>query len=79
VIALWLGHESPDTTRQYIEADLKLKEEFLDKAKGLTSEPSRFQPKGKLQDFLESSSTDYAESSSLGSSTTRGDLGEDSA
>jgi hypothetical protein len=39
VIALWLGHESPETPRQYIEADLKLKEELLDKAKGLTSEP----------------------------------------
>ena len=39
VIALWLDHESPETTRQYIEADLKLKEELLDKAKGLTSEP----------------------------------------
>ena len=59
MIALWLGHESPETTRQSIEADLKLKEELLDKAKGLTSEPSRFQPKGKLLDFLDSLSADY--------------------
>ena len=79
MIALWLGHESPETTRQYIEADLKLKEEVLDRAKGLTSEPSRFPPKGKLRDFLDSLSADYAEASSLGSSTTRGDLGEGSA
>jgi hypothetical protein len=79
VIALWLGHESPETTRQYIEVDLNLKEELLDKAKRLTSKPSRFQPKGKLLDFLDSLSADYAEASSLDSSTTRGDLGEGSA
>ena len=53
VIALWLGHESPETTHQYIEADLKLKEEVLSKVKGLPAEPSRFQPKGKLLDFLD--------------------------
>ena len=37
MIALWLGHESPETTRLYIEAELKRKEELLDRAKGLTS------------------------------------------
>jgi site-specific recombinase XerD len=26
VIALWLGHESPATTHQYVEADLAMKE-----------------------------------------------------
>jgi site-specific recombinase XerD len=54
VIALWLGHESPETTHQYIEADLKLKEEVLTQVKGLASEPSRFQPKGRLLEFLDS-------------------------
>jgi site-specific recombinase XerD len=54
VIALWLGHESPETTHQYIEADLKLKEEVLTKVKGLASEPSRFRAKGKLLEFLDS-------------------------
>ena len=54
VIALWLGHESPETTHQYVEADLKLKEEVLTKVKGLPVKPSRFQPKGKLLDFLDS-------------------------
>ena len=29
VIALWLGHESPTTTHQYIEADLAMKEKAL--------------------------------------------------
>lgn len=54
VIALWLGHESPETTHQYVEADLKLKEEVLNKVKGLPVKPTRFQPKGKLLDFLDS-------------------------
>jgi site-specific recombinase XerD len=34
VIALWLGHDSPETTHQYMEADLKMKEEVLTKAEG---------------------------------------------
>ena len=42
VIALWLGHESPETTHQYVEADLEMKEEVLTKAKGLPPEPARF-------------------------------------
>src|SRR3989338_6269044 len=29
VIALWLGHESPATTHQYVEADLTMKERAL--------------------------------------------------
>jgi site-specific recombinase XerD len=31
VIALWLGHESPATTHQYVEADLTMKERALAK------------------------------------------------
>ena len=31
VIALWLGHESIETTHGYMEADLKLKEKALQK------------------------------------------------
>ena len=30
IIALWLGHESPNTTHLYIEADLKMKREALE-------------------------------------------------
>jgi site-specific recombinase XerD len=54
VIALWLGHESPETTHQYVEADLKMKEEVLTKVKGLPSQAARFQAKGKLLEFLDS-------------------------
>jgi integrase/recombinase XerD len=53
VIALWLGHESPETTHQYVEADLKMKEEVLTKTKEISPTPARFQPKGKLLEFLD--------------------------
>ena len=53
VIALWLGHESPETTHQYVEADLRMKEEVLTKAKGISPEPAPFRPKGKLLEFLD--------------------------
>ena len=54
VIALWLGHESPETTHQYMEADLQMKEEVLTKAKGVPVEASRYQPKPSLLEFLDS-------------------------
>jgi integrase/recombinase XerD len=53
VIALWLGHESPETTHQYVEADLRMKEEVLTKAKGISPEPALYRPKGKLLEFLD--------------------------
>jgi integrase/recombinase XerD len=53
VIALWLGHESPETTHQYVEADLKMKEEVLTKTEEISPTPARFQPKGKLLEFLD--------------------------
>jgi site-specific recombinase XerD len=53
VIALWLGHESPETTHQYVEADLTMKEEVLTKMKAITPAPARFRPKGKLLEFLD--------------------------
>jgi integrase/recombinase XerD len=53
VIALWLGHESPETTHQYVEADLRMKEEVLTKAKGISPESTPFRPKEKLLEFLD--------------------------
>jgi site-specific recombinase XerD len=53
VIALWLGHESPETTHQYVEADLRMKEEVLGKATGVPTGTARYQPKGKVLAFLD--------------------------
>ncbi len=54
VIALWLGHESTETTQIYLHADMKLKERALAHAteSGLT--PDRFRPPDPLLAFLES-------------------------
>jgi site-specific recombinase XerD len=53
VIALRLGHESPETTHQYIEADLQMKEEVLTKAKGVSGGTTGYKPKPKLLEFLD--------------------------
>ncbi len=53
VIALWLGHESLETTHLYIEADLKMKQQALDKLPPLGTGPRRFRPNDKLLAFLE--------------------------
>ena len=42
-IALWLGHESIETTHVYLEADLVLKEKALGKLEPL-SIPTTFNP-----------------------------------
>jgi site-specific recombinase XerD len=52
VIALWLGHESIETTHGYIEADLKMKQLALDKLYPAQGRTSRFQPKDELLRFL---------------------------
>lgn len=54
VIALWLGHESPETTHIYLQADLALKEKILDKTKPLNVKASRYRPSDKLLQFLNS-------------------------
>jgi site-specific recombinase XerD len=53
VIALWLGHESPATTHQYVEANLAMKEEALSKLEGIPLPRLRFQPDDALLAFLE--------------------------
>jgi integrase/recombinase XerD len=53
VIALWLGHESVETTMVYIHADLALKERALARTAPVGSPPGRFQPTDQLLAFLE--------------------------
>lgn len=54
LIALWLGHESVETTQMYLDADLKMKEEILKKTSTQTSPVVRYQPGDQLLAFLES-------------------------
>lgn len=52
VIALWLGHESVETTYIYLHADLKLKEQALAKTTPTNIPPARFEPDDALLSFL---------------------------
>ena len=54
VIALWLGHESTETTQIYLHADMELKERALSHANRSGAVPDRFQPTDTLLAFLES-------------------------
>ena len=54
VIALWLGHESVETTQVYMHADLRLKEKALARVTAPAVNPGRYRPDDKLLAFLES-------------------------
>jgi len=54
VIALWLGHESVETTQIYMHADLRLKEKALARIAAPESQPGRYRPDDTLLAFLES-------------------------
>ena len=54
VIALWLGHESVETTQIYLDANLELKEEILAKTTPVNGKPGRYHPDDKLLAFLKS-------------------------
>jgi len=54
VIALWLGHESIETTHVYLAADLTQKEEALAKTAPPTVQPGRYRPDDQLLAFLQS-------------------------
>lgn len=52
MIALWLGHESLETTHVYVEADLATKERALNKLAPMPGVPARYRPDDKLLAFL---------------------------
>jgi integrase/recombinase XerD len=54
VIALWLGHESMETTQVYLHADMQLKERALAHTTPSGLAPDRFRPADPLLSFLES-------------------------
>jgi site-specific recombinase XerD len=53
VIALWLGHESTQTTQIYVHADLTLKEKALARTAPTNTPPGRYRPPDQLLAFLE--------------------------
>lgn len=52
VIALWLGHESIETTHCYVEADLATKQQALEKVSPVEGRVDRFVPDDALLAFL---------------------------
>lgn len=52
VIALWLGHESVETTQIYLDANLALKEETLAKTRPHDGRPGRYRADDELLAFL---------------------------
>jgi len=54
VIALWLGHESVETTQMYLHADMSLKRKALSRVTPLGVKPSFYKPDDELLAFLES-------------------------
>jgi len=53
VIALWLGHESVETTQMYIHADIQLKEKAMARTQPNKVPPGRYRPDDQLLAFLE--------------------------
>ncbi len=53
VIALWLGHESSATTRVYLHADMKLKEQALARLAPGGAPEGRYTPPDSLLAFLD--------------------------
>ena len=53
VIAMWLGHESMDTTQIYLHADIELKEKVLAKTEPFRVRSGRYRPSDQLLAFLQ--------------------------
>ena len=51
-IALWLGHESVETTQIYLDADLEMKQAVLDRTTPPEGKPGRYRPNDRLLAFL---------------------------
>ncbi len=54
VIALWLGHESIETTQIYLDANLELKQRVLEMTTPPNGRPGRYRPDDRLLAFLKS-------------------------
>jgi integrase/recombinase XerD len=52
VIALWLGHESLESTAMYLHADMAIKERALERTTPVNAKPGRYRPPEDLEAFL---------------------------
>jgi integrase len=52
VIALWLGHESPTTTHNYVEADLAMKNRALARLQEPKTKMRHYRASDSLLEFL---------------------------
>jgi integrase/recombinase XerD len=52
VIALWMGHASPLSTRPYLHADMKLKQQAADRLTPPGIQPGRYHAPDELLAFL---------------------------
>lgn len=52
IIALWLGHESLESTQVYLSSDLTQKFKILEKTLPISAKPLIFRPDDKLMEFL---------------------------
>jgi site-specific recombinase XerD len=53
VIALWLGHESIQSTQIYLHADLSIKQRAVDRTAPIDIAPGRYKPSDSLLAFLD--------------------------
>jgi len=53
VIALWLGHESVETTQMYLHADIRMKEQAMERTRPIDAPAGRYRPDDQLLAFLE--------------------------
>ena len=53
VIALWLGHESIQSTQVYLHADMSIKQRALDRTAPTDTTPGRYQPPDQFLAFLD--------------------------
>ena len=44
IIALWLGHQSVESTMKYLHADPKIKEDAMERTRRVDVPPGRYQP-----------------------------------
>ena len=54
VIALWLGHESAETTQVYLHADLRIKGKAMERTRPADINSGRFKPEDTLLAILKS-------------------------